>query len=95
MDRFVIWEGGIGDRHKQSMEQNTKTKNTNLTSNKTQPWWTQTQQSNWNEICGSKGYRTTEDMFFSFSVDLGMKIGNKLKDTQVYLTRNLKYDTTW
>jgi hypothetical protein len=37
LDRFVIWEGGIGERHKQSMEQNTKTKNTNLTSNKTQP----------------------------------------------------------
>jgi hypothetical protein len=36
----------------------------NLTSNKTQPWWTQTQQSNWNEICGSKGYRTAEDMIF-------------------------------
>jgi hypothetical protein len=29
-----------------SMEQNTKTRNTNLTSNKTQPRWTQTQQSN-------------------------------------------------
>jgi hypothetical protein len=28
------------------MEKNTKTKNTNLTSNKTQPQWTQTQQSN-------------------------------------------------
>jgi hypothetical protein len=74
LDRFVIWEGGIGERHKQSMEQNTKTKNTNLTSNKTQPWWTQTHQSNWNEICGSKGYRTTEDMIFlAFSVDLSMK----------------------
>jgi hypothetical protein len=46
VDRFVIWEGGIGERHKQSTEQNTKTKNTNLTSNKTQPRWTQTQQSN-------------------------------------------------
>jgi hypothetical protein len=46
VDRFVIWEGGIGERHKQSTEQNTKTKNTNLTSNKTQPQWTQTQQSN-------------------------------------------------
>jgi hypothetical protein len=46
VDRFVIWEGGIGERHKQSMEQNTKTKNMNLTSNKTQPRWTQTQQSN-------------------------------------------------
>jgi hypothetical protein len=46
LDRFVIWEGGIGERHKQSMEQNTNTKNTNLTSNKTQPRWTQTQQSN-------------------------------------------------
>jgi hypothetical protein len=37
MDQFVIWEGEIGERHKQSMEQNTKTKNANLTSNKTQP----------------------------------------------------------
>jgi hypothetical protein len=46
VDRFIIWEGGIGERHKQSTEQNTKTKNTNLTSNKTQPRWTQTQQSN-------------------------------------------------
>jgi hypothetical protein len=43
LDRFVIWEGGIGERHKQSTEQNTKTKNTNLISNKTQPRWTQTQ----------------------------------------------------
>jgi hypothetical protein len=82
VDRFVIWEGGIDERHKQSTEQNTKTENTNLTSNKTQPQWTQTQQSNWNEICVSKGYRTVEDMhFLAFSVDLGMKIGNKLKDT--------------
>jgi hypothetical protein len=64
VDQFVSWEGGIGERHKQSMEQITKTKNTNLTSNKTQPRWTQTQQSNWNEICGSKGYRTAEDMNF-------------------------------
>jgi hypothetical protein len=46
VDRFVIWEGGIDEWHKQNMEQNTKTKNTNLTSNKTQPQWTQTQQSN-------------------------------------------------
>jgi hypothetical protein len=46
LDRFVILEGGIGERHKQSTEQNTKTKNTNLTSNKTQQRWTQTQQSN-------------------------------------------------
>jgi hypothetical protein len=46
MDQFVIWEGGIGERHKQSTEQNTKTKNMNLTSNKTQPRLTQTQQSN-------------------------------------------------
>jgi hypothetical protein len=43
---LLFWEGGIGERHKQSTEQNTKTKNTNLTSNKTQPRWTQTQQSN-------------------------------------------------
>jgi hypothetical protein len=64
VDRVVILEAGIGERHKQSTEQNTKTKNTNLTSNKTQPWWTQTQQSNWNEICGSKGYKTAEDMNF-------------------------------
>jgi hypothetical protein len=49
VDRFVIWEGEIGEQHKQSMEQNTKTKNMNVTSNKTQPRWTQTQQSNWNE----------------------------------------------
>jgi hypothetical protein len=36
-------------------------------------------------------YRTAEDMkfFLAFSVDLGMKTGNKLKDTQVYLMRNL------
>jgi hypothetical protein len=46
VDRFVIWEGEIGEQHKQSMEQNTKTKNMNVTSNKTQPRWTQTQQSN-------------------------------------------------
>jgi hypothetical protein len=32
--------------------------------------------------------------FLAFSVDLGMKIGNKLKDTNVYLTGNPKYDTT-
>jgi hypothetical protein len=32
--------------------------------------------------------------FLAFSVDLDMKAGNKLKDTQVYLTRNPKYDTT-
>jgi hypothetical protein len=43
---FFIWEGGISERHKQSTEQNTKTKDMNLTSNKTQPRWTQTQQSN-------------------------------------------------
>jgi hypothetical protein len=49
LDWFVIWEGGISERYKQSMEQNTKTKNMNLTSNKTQPRWTQTQQSNKNE----------------------------------------------
>jgi hypothetical protein len=46
VDRFIIWEGGIIERHKQSTEQNIKTKNTNLTSNQTQPQWTQTQQSN-------------------------------------------------
>jgi hypothetical protein len=46
VDRFVILEGGISEWHKQSTEQNTKTKNTNLTSNKTQSRWTQTQQSN-------------------------------------------------
>jgi hypothetical protein len=43
VDRFVIWEGGISERHEQSTEQNTKTKNTNLTNNKTQPRWAQTQ----------------------------------------------------
>jgi hypothetical protein len=97
VDRFVIWEGGIGERHKQSTEQNTKTRNMNLTSNMTQPWWTQTQQSNWNEICGSKGYRKAEDMnfFLAFLVDRGMKTGNKLKDTHVYLMGNPKSDTTW
>jgi hypothetical protein len=46
VDQFVIWEDGIDERHKQSIEKNTKTKNTNLTSNKTQPRWTQTKQSN-------------------------------------------------
>jgi hypothetical protein len=30
----------------------------------------------------------------AFSVDLGMKAGNKLKDTQVYLTGNPNSDTT-
>jgi hypothetical protein len=34
-------------------------------------------------------------IFFAFSMDLGMKTENKLKDTQVYLTGNLKSDTTW
>jgi hypothetical protein len=33
-------------------------------------------------------------IFLAFSVDLGMKTGNKLKDTQVYLTGNPKVDTT-
>jgi hypothetical protein len=39
---------------------------------------------------------TAEDMnfFLAFSVDLDMKIGNKIKDTQVYLTGNSKSDTT-
>jgi hypothetical protein len=38
---------------------------------------------------------TAEDMhFLAFSVDLGMKTGNKLKDTQVYLIGNPKSDTT-
>jgi hypothetical protein len=46
VDWFVIWECGIGERLKQSTEQNTKTKNKNLNSNKTQPRWTQTQQFN-------------------------------------------------
>jgi hypothetical protein len=64
LDRFITWEGEISERHQQSTEQNTKTKNTKLTSNKTQPWWTQTQQSNWNEIYGSKGYRIAKDMSF-------------------------------
>jgi hypothetical protein len=41
------------------------------------------------------GYSIAEDMiFFAFLVDLGMKTRNKLKDTQVYLTGNPKYDTT-
>jgi hypothetical protein len=43
---LLFGKGGIGERHKQSMEQNTKTKNTNLTNNKNQPRWAQTQQSN-------------------------------------------------
>jgi hypothetical protein len=49
------------------------------------------------KICGSKGYRTVEDMNFLFgfcSMDLGMKTVNKLNDTQVYLTGNPKSDTT-
>jgi hypothetical protein len=33
-------------------------------------------------------------IFFAFSVDLSIKTGNKLKDTQVYLTANSKSDTT-
>jgi hypothetical protein len=33
-------------------------------------------------------------IFLAFSVDLGMKIGNKLKHTQVYLTGNPKSDTS-
>jgi hypothetical protein len=41
------------------------------------------------------GYRTVEDMiFFGFSVDLGIKTRNKLKDTQVYLTGKPKFDTS-
>jgi hypothetical protein len=41
------------------------------------------------------GYRTAEDVIFlALLVDLGMKTVNKLKDTQVYLTRNPKSDTT-
>jgi hypothetical protein len=32
-------------------------------------------------------------IFLAFSVDLGMKTVNKLKDTQVYLTGNPKSDT--
>jgi hypothetical protein len=75
--RFVIWEGGIGERHKQSTEQNTKTKNMNLTRNKTQPRWTQTQQSNWNKICDSKGYRTTEDMIFFCGFFSGSRYENR------------------
>jgi hypothetical protein len=34
------------------------------------------------------------EFFFAFSVDLGMKIGSKLKDTPVYLMGNPKSDTT-
>jgi hypothetical protein len=33
-------------------------------------------------------------IFLAFSVDLGMKTGNKIKDTQVYLTGNPNSDTT-
>jgi hypothetical protein len=77
VDRFVIWEGGIGERHKRSTEQNTKTKNMNLTNNKTQPRWTQTQQSTKKKICGSKGYRTAEDMnFFLFGFFGGSRYEN-------------------
>jgi hypothetical protein len=32
-------------------------------------------------------------IFLAFSVDLGMKTENKLKDTQVYLMGNPKSDT--
>jgi hypothetical protein len=48
------------------------------------------------KICGSKGYRTAEDMIFclAFLVGLGMKTVNKLKYTQVYLTKNAKFGTT-
>jgi hypothetical protein len=69
VDQFVIWKGGIGERHKQSTEQNTKPKNTNLTNGR-------------------------YEIFLAFSVDLGMKTRNKLKDTQVYLTGSPKSDTT-
>jgi hypothetical protein len=34
-NQLMWWIGLSGERHKQSTEQNTKTKNTNLTSNKT------------------------------------------------------------
>jgi hypothetical protein len=41
------------------------------------------------------GYRTAEDMIFlAFLVDHGMKIGNELKDPEVYLTGNPKSHTT-
>jgi hypothetical protein len=33
-------------------------------------------------------------LFLAFFVDLGMKTVNKLKDTQVHLTGNPKFDTT-
>jgi hypothetical protein len=33
-------------------------------------------------------------IFLAFSVDLGMKIGNKLKDTHINLTGNPKSNTT-
>jgi hypothetical protein len=33
-------------------------------------------------------------IFLAFSVDLGMKAVNKLKDTQVYLTGNKNSDTS-
>jgi hypothetical protein len=45
--------------------------------------------------CGSKGYRTAEDFFFfAFLVDLNMKVVNKIKETQVYLTGNPNSDTS-
>jgi hypothetical protein len=41
------------------------------------------------------GYRIQKIwIFLAFSVDLGMKTVNKLKDTQVYLTGNPSSDTT-
>jgi hypothetical protein len=46
-NRLMWWIGLLfGKVESVSGEQNTKIKNTNLTSNKTQPRWTQTQQSN-------------------------------------------------
>jgi hypothetical protein len=53
----------------------------NLTSNKTQPRLTQTQQSNGNEIYGSKGYRTAEDMNFFFGFFGGSRYEN-MKQTK-------------
>jgi hypothetical protein len=97
VDRFVIWEGGIGERHKQSTEQNTKTKNTNVTRTRVNHDGHKLNKVTETKICSSKGYRTAEDMIFSclaFSVDLSMKTVNKLKDTQVYLTGNPKYEPT-
>jgi hypothetical protein len=94
VDRFVIWEGGIGERHKQSTEQNTKTKNTNQPTTRLNNYGHKHNKVTETKICGSKGYRIAEDMnFLAFSVDLDMKAVNKQKDIQVYLMGNPNSNT--